>query len=411
MNQKLIVAVSVSAVVSSHLTGCTSYTTSLPIIDTKTADAERQTLHHQFITQFSNAKPIKQNIQYKQPTNKKEKCLLPEVDVIMQMSDLQVYWDGGCKNGFAHGFGREIIKSKVAHLEEITEHNHDLELSSSFESILWWRDYVNNQTSYLKINHLADGTTIQSGLKQGVNDNSSNFDIIEILGRQQNNEQWCQVSNLNNPFQTIVAYSNPLYRYENHFIDDPTSQFNRISGTLNNVTNNPIGIIAYTSTDGEVIFVFKNENVATTPDYWNDFDKQTQYTFECIKEAQQNGGRANELYRKYIYKACDDNASTNAIPKDLFKKICKYESQYTDKIQQVRNQNQQMLMQKQDQANTQRLIQAQEAQAQAAMMQSQIMQQNMIQNSIQNTINNIQNILPKQTNCLNIGMFTQCSTY
>ena len=70
-----------------------------------------------------------------------------------------------------------------------------------------------------------------------------------------------------------------------------------------------------------------------------------------------------------------------------------------------------MLMQKQDQANTQRLIQAQEAQAQAAMMQSQIMQQNMIQNSIQNTINNIQNILPKQTNCLNIGMFTQCSTY
>lgn len=401
MNLKFIVAVSISV----YLTGCSLFTTSLPSIDTKIADAERQNLHHQFLTQFSNTKTNNLNIQYKQPTNKKEKCLLPESESFMQMIGMKVYWDGECKDGYAHGFGREIITSKVAHIEEIKEENHDQAISNSFEKIIWRRDYINNKTEYLKFNHLPDGTNIQSGMTQIIYDNSANFNMVEGFAREQENgEWWGQIAYLNNPFEISVCYSNPLYKYVSLFINDPISQFSRISGTINNATNQPIGVISYTGTNQRVINIFNNKEVTTTPDYWNDFDKQIQYSQACIKEAQQNGGMANELYRKYIYKACDDNATTNAIPKALFKKICKYDSQFTDKIQQVKYQNQQLLVQKQNQANTRRLIQAQEA-------QTAIMQQNMIQNSIQNTINNIQNSLPKQTNCINMGMFTNCSTY
>nr|WP_086940486.1 hypothetical protein [Thaumasiovibrio occultus] len=63
------------------------------------------------------------NLSWMQPANKEEPCLLPMSKSFMAEPNARAFWDGECKEGYAHGLGRDIAISDETHMEEITVHD------------------------------------------------------------------------------------------------------------------------------------------------------------------------------------------------------------------------------------------------------------------------------------------------
>lgn len=104
------------------LAGCGSLPQQLKTIGPEEADAFEKAATAQWKAsdrgQQARPEPI-----YAQPLNKTEPCKLPTTSDQLTRSNLKVYWDGECKNGFANGLGRDIAISDTHHYEEIAYHH------------------------------------------------------------------------------------------------------------------------------------------------------------------------------------------------------------------------------------------------------------------------------------------------
>lgn len=384
MNKNIIAsAIFINA---SLLTACVSLP---PTISTEVADAERQALNKQFLQEKANAQDIKKEKKYKQPINKKEKCLLAEADEYLA-EGIKVYWDGDCVNGYASGLGREIAVGDYMHREEIYN-PADVDKDTYGVS----RDYVTNVTIYGK-HSATDNTT--SIAKVTIND-QGNFDIITELNHLTNHEGWGRSSSLANPFIQRFYYANNFYTYLTQKSNDPTSQIVKTCETKETKTGKNIGVSFGQLANGHSVFLFNNQEVTVKPDYYQDYNNTIAKEEEYSKQASMNAGKAQELYKKYLYKACKSSANTNGIPQKLYKEICTYDSQFDEKTQMVLQHNEQVYAQKQNAIANERLIQAREMEAAAAQQQANAIRQQAIQNS-----------LPKYTQCFSLGGMTNCST-
>src|SRR5574344_2098966 len=161
--------------------GCSS----LPSVDTEVVDARKNELKLKFksiekeIAETLNNKPNATTLNYRQPINKKEKCLMPEADKFMDNS-ISIYWDGECNDGYVYGLGREIVKGPYTHVEEVTY--HDVKNVNIFNNaaLVWNRDYVLKNTRYI----LAYRNNYSLGKLVSIED-TGNFNIIESIGKFQ----------------------------------------------------------------------------------------------------------------------------------------------------------------------------------------------------------------------------------
>lgn len=390
MNKNIIAsAIFINA---SLLTACVSLP---PTISTEVADAERQALNKQFLQEKANAQDIKKEKKYKQPINKKEKCLLAEADEYLA-EGIKVYWDGDCVNGYASGLGREIAVGDYMHRETVYNPADTEEIFGVF------RDYITNVTVYSKHTETDQSS---EGARVTIKD-ESNFDIITELLHATPHELWGRNSFLANPFVQSFYYSNNFYTYLTQKSNDPTSQIVKTCETKETKTGKNIGVSFGQLANGRSVFLFNNQEVTVKPDYNQDYNVQLAKEDEYSRQASMNAGKAQDLYKKYLYKACKNSVNTNGIPQNLYKEICSYDAKFNEKIQMTVQHNEQVYAQKQNAIENERLIRAREAEAIAAQQQAAAAQEQA--NAARQQV--LQNSLPKYTQCFSMGGMTNCST-
>lgn len=57
---------------------------------------------------------------FAQPKNKAEPCLVPMAAEYTKAPNFASYWDGACKNGYAYGVGRDIMRNDLFEVDEVT---------------------------------------------------------------------------------------------------------------------------------------------------------------------------------------------------------------------------------------------------------------------------------------------------
>jgi|SaaInlV_110m_DNA_1040235.scaffolds.fasta_scaffold09047_1 hypothetical protein len=125
MSNKLNLNTGVVLLILAFLSGCSSTPTvkSLPVISEVEAFRHVKELLAEYeILKLS--KPVnKTMVKWIQPLNKKEEC---KVFVEVGNTDdrtlddaYKIYWDGGCKNGYANGIGREFERGTILNMNAI----------------------------------------------------------------------------------------------------------------------------------------------------------------------------------------------------------------------------------------------------------------------------------------------------
>ena len=103
------------------ISGCSS-TPKLPLISEEEAfkyEKEYLAEYEQLKSDFSDQSAVK----WVQPLNKNSPCkvyvgISKEEDRTLD-DNYKIYWDGGCKNGYANGLGREFERATVLNMEAL----------------------------------------------------------------------------------------------------------------------------------------------------------------------------------------------------------------------------------------------------------------------------------------------------
>jgi len=128
-----------SLLVVSILSGCASTGPSLPTISYEEAAVFEKSSY------VPASRANAPEVIYNQPVNKKEDCKLPTTTNQLQRRNFKQYWDGGCRNGYAYGLGRDISVSDTHHLEEITIYNG---LGETSNRTVVAYDFIDNKVFY-----------------------------------------------------------------------------------------------------------------------------------------------------------------------------------------------------------------------------------------------------------------------
>ena len=114
------------------LSGCAADSSRLSLEE---ADAERQKI----IAAYAYTPPV---VHFVQPINKTESCRF----AFMPHADGRVYWDGACKNGYAHGIGRVLYRSDDGDMDGITNADFQGQKHNDEVDIFWERNLVSFYT-------------------------------------------------------------------------------------------------------------------------------------------------------------------------------------------------------------------------------------------------------------------------
>lgn len=93
-----------------------------------------------------------------QPINHTEKCLMPGHE-LMKEAGVKRLWDGDCKDGYASGFGRDMILSESVHFE----HYHYLSHAGQTPEAPYAWYYMHDERQAVGVMRNVDGNAVFSG--------------------------------------------------------------------------------------------------------------------------------------------------------------------------------------------------------------------------------------------------------
>ena len=120
----------------------------------------------------SKPSPIENELEvWTQPSNKSISC---KVCVVTQKDNnitnsigYKIYWDGACKNGYAYGLGREVVKSSTEYFDNISLYSGKKERPTEFSS----KNFSQNSYRTYGLIDSKDENIFSSGISDEGNDN------------------------------------------------------------------------------------------------------------------------------------------------------------------------------------------------------------------------------------------------
>lgn len=351
-----------------------------------------------------------QNINYKpsfqwvQPKNKKEECKVyvsinPNDDKTKK-ADYSLYWDGECKDGFAYGLGREIENTMLENLQQLGYYDKGkaIDYCVIFDPINNWE--INGECSYdfNKANHYV---------KTSINEKNGDLNIYYEFGIDGNFNN-AQMMMRTYPFFDVVEYYKAYPNYSYIITDFTKNEFDNRNYEFNvrehkNGKFHGFGFASlkngYTNA-GEMVNGTLTRRVELPQSYFN---KANSIFAEIKNEANialESQRRALIIKEKYKNKICKDSVKVDFMDNKEYKAICNENekiAQLKTKIDAKLAQIEQQKQAKRQQQNEQRLIQAREAEAQAAQRKAAAAEKannqaewDSVNRSIQNMNNNLQ---------------------
>jgi len=372
------------------LSGCAS-TPRIPAID----ENEAFKYERQHLVEYENLKAnyIDQSaVKWIQAANKKTPCKvyvgISKTEDRTLDENYKIYWDGGCKNGYANGLGREFERGTVLNMEALAIYQ-----GAQQEPQYYINKYnLDNkiQEGDLK-NHYFVETTI--------NDDNFNFEIDYKYGYFGSTKDPALITR-SSPFSDTVAYMKHYPNFHYQLIDQSNDEFsdekyifklldkNMVTNGYEFVTPKYGSVRA-----GEVINNTFIRHVQLPQSYFNNVNTMYAEIIDAGQKAITAQKQALKVKKQYMSKICKDSVSVDFIDNEEYKKICNEKEYYENvkkkmdaKIAQIN----QLKQQKRGQLNQQKLINAQVSQANAAARSAAAAEQANTIQSWQNINNNLQ---------------------
>lgn len=342
----------------------------------------------------SNSQNTEMPVKWIQATNKKEPCKLfigynPNDDRTLK-DGYKIFWDGKCKNGYAYGLGREFEKGFLTNLEAIALYSGGEKKPEYFIQ----KDNLSNITME---GDITNGNYVKTIIK----DDGINFDIWYQYGHFQENIVDIGSFINSNPFSDQITYVKAYPNFAYVIGDLSNDEFSQYKYNYNMVDGKRKQL------NGFVFFVSKNNIRFASQQNYGQFVRHVDIpqsylnhignVFNEVKNAGQVAIDAQKkaLMVKQQYKdiICKDSVKVDFMDNNEYKAICNEDKKLAElkkkmdtKLAQIEQQKQA----KRQQQNEQRLIQAREAEANAAMRKAKAAEDANFNQSIQNFNNNLQ---------------------
>lgn len=310
---------------------------------------------------------------YIQPVNKKEPCKLPTSQDQLDRLNFRAYWDGGCKNGFASGLGRDIAISDTHHTEEITIHDGSGDNWSQPRVIY---DFVNNRVAYA-----VGGARFPEATYFGeiMDSSAGGFNVVHNL----------RVTDVSGKsFMIVTSPFNPKRIYINTKLDDsiayqftdyssvPVINQSAVSFTAEIVdpTSGSTGGVAIARYANGSVQHFKVLNGKTEPtllpsNYTDYLSTKYQEVLSATSQANTVLQQAQQIEREYLFKTCGGKSGIDGLAQATYANICSWRDQFKEPYAAAST-------------NYQRQLEGMRQQAATAEQQRQIQQQIVLQQQI-----------------------------
>ena len=270
-----------------------------------------------------------------QPVNKREPCKLPTSQEQLDRNNFRAYWDGGCKDGYAFGLGRDIAIADTQHTEEITIHNGT---GDNIGSPGVSYDFVNNWVRYYVP---AEKFPASTWMFEEIKNNESGFFVSYTTGVTDDSGNSAVVINSPlRPERILVSDQRSVaYRFTDYSgvpaVDPGAATFS--IETINPKTKVAGGVVMVRHASGQVSHLKLNgasrEQIVLPTDYINEVIGKINVTQDALKLAQSNLERARQMEREYLYLACNGKYSIEGLGNDIVTKICTWRGQFKEPYQ------------------------------------------------------------------------------
>lgn len=320
--------------------------------------------------------PKRPELLFVQPVNKSEDCKLPTSQDQLNRPNFRAFWDGGCKDGFAFGLGRDIAISDTHHVEEITIHDGT---GDNWSQPAVTFDFVNSMVAYgIGGKEFPERTVLLEKM-----DNSlSGFNALQTLSvvDKLGNSYVVQSSAFNPERVFFLSENNGAIIYK--FTDlsaapaispDALVFSTELVDPRTNKSGGVGGAVFANGTAKHYKFVDGKIEQTSLPSAYTD---HLIGKFEKIWAATSNVGvtlqSAGQIEREYLYKACNGEREIEGMDNATYSKICTWRDQFKEPYAEASANYQQQLQTMRQQAATaeqQRQIQ------QLIVLQQQLVQQ------------------------------------
>lgn len=377
-------------IVFALLSGCAS-TPRIPAID----ENEAFKYERQYLVEYENLKAnyIDQSaVKWVQAANKKTPCKvyvgISKTEDRTLDENYKIYWDGGCKNGYANGLGREFERGTVLNMEALAIYQ-----GAQQEPQYYINKYnLDNkiQEGDLKNRYFVETT---------INDDNFKFEIWYKYGYFGSIKDPALITH-RSPFSDTVVYMKYYPNFHYQLIDQSNDEFSDYKYIFklldkNMVTNGyELVMPKYGSVRaGEVINNTFIRHVQLPQSYFNNVNTLYAAIIDAGQKAITAQKQALKVKKQYMNRICKKSVSVNFIDNDEYKKICR-DSEYYAKLKEKMNvklaQINKAKHQKREQLNQQKLVNAQVSQANAAARIASAAEQSNSMQFWQNLNNNLQ---------------------
>lgn len=352
------------------LSGCAKRNTATPSV-AEISNEEALAFENYLLTK-SGAGPKKEQWIHIQPVNKKEPCKLLTDKEIIEDNNVNVYWDGQCKNGFAYGLGRDISISDTFHRETITI--HDGTGSQEAAPVVGY-DYISNIVVYGVISQDPAKPSEHnfSVTGQKFTNNTNGFEIqYSNIYQDRDGSQLISMWNQFDPKRVSIKQNDKI----KYIFTDMRNVPSTISDSMifSVVTVDPV---TNSLGDGAVAFVDYRNGTARhfrmqsgqvvdikLPD---SYIAHMMIQYRQVTDAQTLIGnaarRAKEMEDRYRYMACNGKHKIAGLDKDISSKYCTWRDQFREsyerQVAKIKQNTEQMQL-----AEQQRQVSAQQQQQQ-----------------------------------------------
>ncbi|ELB2049482.1 hypothetical protein QNZ80_004684 [Vibrio parahaemolyticus] len=415
MSKRQLVATSIVCVTAIHLNGCagSAYVPKVSESEVNKYETLYISEYQALQTQYADWKP---DFKWVQPNNIEEACKVyvsidPKDDKTIK-PDYELFWDGGCKDGYAYGLGREIENTMLMSLHQIGfyEGGKAVNYCASFDPLNKW--YREQECSY---DHKVPNHFVMTQFSENGGDLQLSY-MFGVSGTRDNP----QLVTKTYPFHDIVEYFKyyPNFTYviqdfrSNEFDNRNFEFFLRKNDTGK---SNGFGFATLKNGQrnaGEIIDGNFTRAVELPESYYQKANAILEEVSTASNKALDAQKKALIIKEKYKKRVCKENVTVEFMNNEEYKAICNEEKDFAilqNRVNAKLAQIEQQKSAKRAQINEQRLVAAREAEAQAAQRSASAQEQANFNQSIQNMNQNLQmqqlnnnlmmyNLLPKTHN-------------
>jgi hypothetical protein len=271
---------------------------------------------------------------YVQPANKAEPCKLPTTRNQLERSNLRVYWDGDCRNGFAFGLGRDIAMSDTHRVEEITIHDGT---GDNWSAPRIGYDFVNKQVVYaVGGTRFPERTQIAEKMESTI-DGFNAIQVLSVIDGQGSGYiiQSAAFSPQRN-FLLTQKYDAIAYKFSNiPAALLASSNAPSFSAQIIDPKNNTAGGVVVARYANGAVGQFRTVNGKTEPvrlpaAYTEHLQSKYQEILTVTSAANATLQRAQQAEREYLYKACNGKSSIRGLEQVEYTRICTWRDQFKE---------------------------------------------------------------------------------